>query len=197
MRSWHFRVGVPGRAGCLAGLVSVMLSTTMAMAGTTGAADQDSSFRQILPSMDQDEQALASHLAPAEAAAAANAFFADPAPDDAALAALPRFTGTQNVPIEHCGPYTPQAVHDELIQGVPTLERRMKSEIYGLLNLRQVLATENCTCSGKVAPWEPVARILAAFVKANGKPQPVDAYGLRDEGMRLRRAVERLCGGAF
>lgn len=189
-------MGAASTAGLLAGLVSVLLTTTLGRAETAAAA-QEEQFLKILPSAETEQPEFAPHLGPAEAAAAAGAFFDEPAPDDATLAAMTPFIGTKNAPIQNCGPYTPQGVYDELTHGEPTMQRRMKSEFYGLLNLRQTLASGDCTCSGKVAAWEPVPMILAAFEKANGPSEPVDAYALRDEGTRLRRAVERLCGGEF
>jgi len=190
------RMGALGTAGLLAGLVLVLMSITLGRAETTGA-DPEESFLKITPSVETEDAKLAPHLGPVEAATAARAFFDEPAPDDATLAAMTPFTGTETVRVQSCGPNTPQGVYDELVHGAPSMARRMKSEFYGLLNLRQTLATGDCTCTGKVAPWEPVPLILAAFEKANGPSEPVDAYALRDEGTRLKRAVERLCGGEF
>lgn len=191
-----YLMGAAGTAGLLAGLVSVLLTTTLGRAETT-TANPEETFLKVMPSAGTEDANLAPHLAPAEAAAAASAYFDEPALDDAKLAAMSPFIGAENVPIESCGPYTPQGVYDELVHGEPSIARRMKSEFYGLLNLRQTLASGDCTCSGKVAAWEPVPLILAAFEKANGPSEPVDAYALRDEGTRLRRAVERLCRGEF
>lgn len=185
-----------GTAALLAGLVSVLTSTTMGRIETT-TAEPEEAFLKILPSAEVQDAALAPHLGPAEAAVAVRAFFDEPAPADAMLATLATFSGAENQPIQSCGQYTPQGVYDELLNGEPTMARRMKSEFYGLLNLRQVLATGDCSCVGKVAAWEPVPLILAEFEKANGPSEPVDAYALRDEATRLRRAVERLCGGEF
>ena len=189
-------MGAAGTAGLLAGLVSVLMSTTMGRAETT-AADSEETFLKVVPSAGTEDASLAPHLAPAEAAAAASAYFDEPSPDDATLGAMTPFIGTENEPIQRCGPYTPQGVYDELVNAEPSMARRMKSEFYGLLNLRQTLASGDCTCSGKVAAWEPVPLILAAYEAANGPSEPVDAYALRDEGTRLRRAVERLCRGEF
>lgn len=191
-----FGMGAAGTAGLLAGLVSVLLTTTLGRA-ETATANEEEKFLKVVPSAGTEDVGLAPHLGPAEAAAAASAFFDNPAPDDATLAAMTPFIGTENVRVQRCGPYTPQGVYDELVNGEPSMARRMKSEFYGLLNLRQTLASGDCTCSGKVAAWEPVPLILAAFEKANGPSEPVDAYALRDEGTRLRRAVERLCRGEF
>lgn len=189
-------LGAAGTSALLAGLVSVLMSTTMGRAETT-AADAEERFLKIIPSDETEDAARAPHLGPAEASAAASAFFEEPAPDDAALAAMTPFIGKENVPIQSCGQYTPRGVYDELLNGEPSMARRMKSEVYGLLNLRQVLATGDCSCVGKVAAWEPVPLILAEFEKANGPSEPVDAYALRDQATRLRRFVERLCGSEF
>lgn len=191
-----YLMGAAGTAGLVAGLVSVLLTTTLGRAETT-ATDHEVTFLKVMPSAETEDLGQAPHLAPAEAAAVASAFFDKPAPDDATLAAMTPFIGTENVPIRQCGSYTPQGAYDELVHGAPSMARRMKSEFYGLLNLRQTLASGDCTCSGKVAAWEPVPLILAAYEAANGPSEPVDAYALRDEGTRLRRAVERLCGGEF
>lgn len=190
-------LGTAGTAALLAGLVSVLLTATSGRTETPAAADPEEMFLKIRPSAETEDAALAPHLGPTEAAAAANAFFADPDPDEAALATMTPFIGTKNVRVQSCGQYTPRGVYDELLNGEPSMARRMKSEVYGLLNLRQVLATGDCSCVGKVAAWEPVPLILAEFEKANGPSEPVDAYALRDQATRLRRFVERLCGSEF
>lgn len=140
---------------------------------------------------------LVPHATPEEVAAIARDFFARPTPTDAELAAMVPFTGTENVAIGRCAAYWPKAAEAELRLASATPTRRMKDEIYGQLSLRHVLGSGNCTCAGKVAPFEPVALVLAEITKRRGEPNGILFDEYATERRRLRSAVERLCAGNF
>mgnify|MGYP006909086674 CR=1 FL=1 len=73
----------------------------------------------------------------------------------------------------------------------------MKSEIYGLMTMQQVLRTGDCTCRGKTPPWEPVSLILDGLVEREGQLTGLLFDRYRDETARLKRVVERACQGSF
>lgn len=159
---------------------------------------EEDDFLRILPAAPQPENRdLVPHAAPDEAAAIAADFFARPAPSDAELAGMVPFSGTENVSIMRCEQYWPAAAADELSLSNPTPERRMKDEIYFRLNVQQSLYTGDCTCRGKVAPFEPVALILREVKKIHGEPTGNLFYEYSAESRRLKNTVERLCDGNF
>lgn len=141
--------------------------------------------------------ALAPHARPDEAAAIARDFLARPAPSDVDLAAQVPFAGAEDVPVAECAAYWPKVAEEELSLASATPERRLKDEIYAQLGLRQVLETKDCSCTGKVAPFEPVAPILAEVVRGEGRLSGTLFNDYATERRRLTRAVERLCGGSF
>ncbi len=166
------------------------------LAELAAALKEEEDFLRVLPAEPQPENAdLVPHATPEEAAAIAADFFARPAPTDAELAAMAPFEGTENLPIVRCGAYWPQAAAVELDVMTGPPDRRMKELIYERMNIRQVLDTGDCTCGGKVAPFEPVSLVLEEVKERHGEPTGNLFYAYRDENTRLGRAVERLCGG--
>lgn len=182
----------------LAAGVLILSDRAAAQEDATALSEDDKAFLRILPEAPGPENAdLVPHAGSEEAAAIATAFFETPWPSDAELAAIEPFTGTENVPARQCASFAPSAVTEELVLAAPSNERRMKSEIYGLMTVQQVLRTGDCTCHGKTSPWEPVHLILGELVKREGQVTPVLAYAYRDETARLKRVVERACQGSF
>jgi hypothetical protein len=159
---------------------------------------EEDDFLRILPAAPQPENRnLVPHAAPDEAAAIAADFFARPAPSDAELAGMVPFSGTENVPIHRCGPYWSEAATKELDVMTGPPDRRMKDLIYERLNVRRALDTGDCTCVGKVAPFEAVGFALNELKQLHGEQIENLIYPYSDENMRLRRGVQRLCGGDF
>lgn len=158
----------------------------------------DERFIDVMPLPEPEEMAdLAPHLSPEEARDYAARFLARAWPSEAELAARRPFPESQNVPSRLCGAYASAEATREIFEAPASHARRMKSEIFGLMSVRQVLETGDCSCAGKAAPWEPVPIILAALVKkhGNGTALPFNAYA---EATRHElRAAERLCGGEF
>ena len=182
----------------LCGGALILSDRALAQEDGTALSEDDKAFLKILPDAPGPETAdLVPHASPEEAAAIAKAFFETPWPSDAELAAIAPFTGTENVPARECASYAPSTVTEELVLAAPSNERRMKSEIYGLMTVQQVLQSSDCTCRGKTPPWEPVQLILDELVKREGEITPVLAYAYRDEAARLKRVVERACQGPF
>lgn len=168
------------------------------LAELAAALKEEEDFLRILPAEAEPENPdLVPHATPDEAAAIAADFFAHPAPTDAELAAMAPFEGAENVSIFRCGPYWPQAAAVELDVMTGPPDRRMKELIYERMNIRRALDTGDCTCAGKVAPYEPVAAVLGELKQLHGAQIDSLIYPYRDENMRLSRAVQRLCGGAF
>ena len=182
----------------LAGGALILSGRAVAQEGGTAQSDGDKAFLKIVPGAPDPENAdLVPHASPEEAAAIAKAFFETPRPSDAELATIAPFAGTGNVPASRCEGYEPNAVTDELTLAPPSIERRLKGEIYALLNAHRVLTTQDCGCGGKFAPWEPVQIIIDTLRKRSGSLSwsAVDQY--RDEALRLRRVAERVCQGGF
>lgn len=162
----------------------------------TEIASEENFLRLTPPEVSSDGIPIAK-MSAAEAEKVAAGFFARPTLTDADLAALQPFTDTKNVPSRSCQSWSPQGVSDELINGAPSRERRMKGEIYFRLNLLNVLDRQDCSCAGKNSAWEPVEPILAEFIHRNGAPEPVDADVMAEGSRRLKRAVEHLCQGDY
>lgn len=182
----------------LAGGALIFSDRAVAQEDGTALSEGDKAFLQIAPEAPDPENAdLVPHASPEEAAAIAKAFFETPWPSDAELAAIEPFTGTENVPARECANYAPSAVTEELVLAAPSNERRMKSEIYGLMTVQQVLQTSDCACLGKTPPWEPVQLILDELVKREGQLTGLLFDKYRDETARLKRVVERACQGSF
>jgi hypothetical protein len=158
---------------------------------------EDTFLRIAPPTPSAENTDLVPHAAPTEAAAIAAEFFARPAPSDAELAAMTPFDGTENIRVQFCGHHWPKAATDELSLTRATPRRRMKDEIYARLNVQKALSTGDCTCAGKVAPFEPVALILDEILRRHGAPTGNLFYEYSNETRRLRSAVERLCNGRF
>ena len=64
-------------------------------------------------------------------------------------------------------------------------EARALRDIYGLVRVRNVIETQDCGCSGKVANWEKVEAVAAEFLDHHdvqrlsweGKPDPAATIG--------------------
>ena len=162
------------------------------------ALNGEENLLEVFPAEPEPENPdLVPHATPEEAAAIATDFFARPAPADAELAAMAPFEGTENVPVARCGPYWPEAAATELDVMTGPPDRRMKELIYERMNIRRTLDTGDCTCAGKVAPFEPVAAVLRTLKQRHGTQTDDLIYPYRDENMRLGRVLQRLCGGPF
>lgn len=103
---------------------------------------------------------------------------------------------TENVPYSSCE-RAPE-VTSEAFTG-PSFDAYARRMIYSYAQMRRVLATRDCTCAGKVAPFSDVAEIesqvaardgIAWNRRVVGREYITRARGLRDQ-------VEAMCGGKF
>lgn len=184
--------------GALTAGVMILSDRAAAQEDGTALSEGDKAFLKIAPEAPDPENAdLVPHASPEEAAAIATAFFETPWPSDAELAAIAPFAGTENVPVQQCREFLPNAYTEEIILAPGSPERRMKGEIYAMISVQRVLLRGDCSCAGKTAPWEPVPIIFEKVVEENGSPTGLLFDRYRNETRRLRRVVERVCDGAF
>ena len=78
-------------------------------------------------------------------------------------------------------------------------EARAYRDIYGYVKVRNVIATSDCTCAGKVAAWSDVDLIAAAIRKETGKERLSwqDTKVVFDTSNELFPIAETMCGGSF
>ena len=129
---------------------------------------------------------------------------ADFAEEDAYLDVLPKVEIPENVePI-------PGAVNEEfrnceaswpagysLARSGP--EARALRDIYGLVRVRNVIETQDCGCSGKVANWEKVEAVAAAL-RDHHDVQRLSwqqTKAIAEEAATLTVVAETMCGGSF
>jgi hypothetical protein len=128
----------------------------------------------------------------------------DATAEDAFLEILPRLDlpevlepipGVVNEAFRSCRAFWPAGYTDA--QTGP--EARPLRDIYGLVRVRNVLVTKDCTCPGKVANWSDVEAIASALRKAKNSSQLGwrDTVRISDEADRLTVFAETLCGGDF
>lgn len=101
----------------------------------------------------------------------------------------------QNQPAATC-PKVPEAADREFLRGnAPAAARRW---IYSVVRAEHVLATEDCSCTGKSAPFAPVYAIEREMSEQHGEGW--ERIAMRDYQQRfyeLRDKVEAFCGGKF
>ncbi|MDP2081100.1 MAG: hypothetical protein Q8K08_09160 [Pseudotabrizicola sp.] len=129
---------------------------------------------------------------------------ADIVQEDAYLDVLPKIEIPENVqPI-------PGAVNEEfrnceaawpagyaLARSGP--EARALRDIYGLVRVRNVIETQNCGCTGKVATWEEVEAVAAAL-RDHHDVQRLSwqqTKAIAEEAAALTAVAETMCGGSF
>ncbi|WP_227754488.1 hypothetical protein [Stagnihabitans tardus] len=78
-------------------------------------------------------------------------------------------------------------------------EARALRDIYSLVRARNVIATKDCSCSGKVASWDSVEAVAAILRKKQGVAT-LDWFhteAISTEAHRLIAVAETMCGGDF
>ena len=128
-----------------------------------------------------------------------------PANDGAFLRVRPLPEGIENVePIPRaknvrfveCEAEWPQE-YKENRSKIGSAEFRAKSDIYAYLNAQQSFELQDCTCTGKVAPWAKVDVIYDALLAEHGELSSQDAAEFSEAADRLEGAVATMCGGKF
>lgn len=78
-------------------------------------------------------------------------------------------------------------------------EARPLRDIYSLVRARNVIATKDCGCSGKVASWDNVEAVAASLRSKSGVERLTwqQTAPLLDEADRLTAIAETMCGGSF
>lgn len=129
---------------------------------------------------------------------------ADVAQEEAFLDVLPKIDvpddvlpipGAVNEEFRNCEAQWPMGYKDT--QSGP--EARALRDIYGFVQARNVVASGDCTCPGKVANWEDVDRIADALRERSG----IERLGWQNtkevaaEADRLTAIAETMCGGSF
>ena len=78
-------------------------------------------------------------------------------------------------------------------------EARALRDIYGLVRVRNVIETQDCGCTGKVANWEEVEAVAAAL-RDHHDVQRLSwqqTKAIAEEAAELTVVVETMCGGSF
>ena len=103
--------------------------------------------------------------------------------------------GAVNEEFRNCEAQWPMGYKDA--QSGP--EARALRDIYGFVQARNVVASGDCTCAGKVANWEDVDRVADALRKRSGIERLGWQYTkeVAAEADRLTAIAETMCGGSF
>lgn len=104
--------------------------------------------------------------------------------------------GARNEPYRTCEK-VPQAQDDAFF--AKTADGAATRAIYGYVSAKHVLDKRDCTCAGKVAPFEGVNKIKAELAEKEGEDWSrfdwTNHY--QSEGWKLLDQVEAMCGGEF
>ncbi len=78
-------------------------------------------------------------------------------------------------------------------------EARALRDIYGLVRVRNVIETLDCSCAGKVANWEDVEAVAAALRDQYDveKLSWQQTKAIAEEAATLTAVAETMCGGSF
>ncbi|MDT1064690.1 hypothetical protein RM190_22735 [Paracoccus sp. CPCC 101403] len=165
------------------GLVFVAATSLMTLAPQAAPADQTAPF----PAVSIEELDAA-------AAAAEESFLQidpDAAPD---LSGITPLAHPGNVPYRKCE--KPEALKAVLLKpGSQLYARRRDMSAY--LRMTNVLATRDCSCSGKLVRASAILAFEKKLMAKAGvsNPEELVTRPLYDEARTLRRQVEYLCGG--
>lgn len=78
-------------------------------------------------------------------------------------------------------------------------EARALRDIYGLVRVRNVIKTQDCGCTGKVANWEDVEAVAAALRDRHDVQRLnwQQTTAIAEEAAELTAIAETMCGGSF
>lgn len=102
----------------------------------------------------------------------------------------------ENVPYRTCR-WVPEVQSDAFYE--KTAEGAATRSIYSYVQKKRVLESRDCTCTGKVAPFDEARQIKADLVHREGADWDRRRWGrhFQDESYKLRSQVVTLCGGEF
>lgn len=127
-----------------------------------------------------------------------------PAAEDAFLDLLPKvevpddvqpIPGAVNEEFRNCRAVWPAEYEASQKGG----EARAYRDIYGFVKARNVIATQDCTCAGKVADWTEVEALADQIRKRSGVKElrAPHTEQVHDAAEPLFAVAEKLCGGKF
>jgi hypothetical protein len=129
---------------------------------------------------------------------------ADIAQEEAFLSILPKIEipddfqpipGAVNEEFRNCQAFWPAGY--ELARSGP--EARALRDIYSFVRARNVIATKDCGCAGKVADWDEVDAVAAALREYHKVERLtwLQTEALSTEAKKLIAIAETMCGGSF
>ena len=129
---------------------------------------------------------------------------ADTAQEDAFLSILPKIevpedvqpiTGAENEEFRNCEAFWPAGY--ALARSGP--EARALRDIYSFVRARNVTATKDCGCTGKVAVWGEVDTMAAALREYHDVERLTwqQTEAISAEAKKLIAVAETMCGGSF
>jgi hypothetical protein len=129
---------------------------------------------------------------------------ADLAQEDAYLDVLPKIEmpddvlpipGAVNEEFRNCQAFWPAGY--ELARSGP--EARALRDIYSFVRARNVIATKDCGCAGKVADWDEVDAVAAALREFHNVERLtwLQTEAISTEAKKLIAVAETMCGGSF
>lgn len=105
-------------------------------------------------------------------------------------------TDSGSVPVANCAAFQSEGMKANISKRGSD-EYRNKADIYSVLAPLHALHSQDCTCSGKTSPWEPVELIYSELQASFGPLVAADTGAFYEEADRLRAMVEKMCGGAY
>ena len=105
--------------------------------------------------------------------------------------------GAVNVPFADCEASWPEGYKAFRAEDFAVKDHARKRDIYAWLRAKQAFEARNCTCAGKIAPWEPVEAIYAGLVKTYAEVQIKHTAAYDAQANQLTALVEKMCGGRF
>jgi hypothetical protein len=129
---------------------------------------------------------------------------ADIAQEEAFLSILPKIEipdevqpipGAVNEEFRNCQAFWPAGY--ELARSGP--EARALRDIYSFVRARNVIATMDCGCAGKVADWDEVDAVAAALREYHNVERLtwLQTEAISTEANKLIAVAETMCGGSF
>lgn len=103
--------------------------------------------------------------------------------------------GVVNEEFRKCRAFWPKG-YDQAQSGP---EARALRDIYGFVQARSVIMSQNCTCAGKVGSWDDVESVATAIRKGQNVQRLSwqQTKAIAEEANRLTEIAEMMCGGSF